>query len=69
MKDVEFIWTDSFQFDFTELKKILATTPILRGPNWDFTFHISLDDLDTAIGVVLDVGPWLWKKAKIKEER
>jgi hypothetical protein len=53
MKDVEFIWIDSCQFSFTELKKRLSTTPILRGPNWDFPFHISSDASDTAIGAVL----------------
>jgi hypothetical protein len=27
--------------------------PILRGPNWDLPFHISIDSFDTAIGGVL----------------
>jgi hypothetical protein len=31
----------------------LSTTLILRGPNWDFPFHISSDYLDTTIGSVL----------------
>jgi hypothetical protein len=38
---------------FADLKQRLSTAPILRGPNWDFPFHISSDASDTAIGVVL----------------
>ena len=53
MKDVQFIWNDACQTMFTELKKRLSTTPILRGPNWDLPFHISSDAFDTSIGVVL----------------
>jgi hypothetical protein len=38
---------------FADLKQRLSTTPILRGPNWDLPFHISLDASDIAIGAVL----------------
>ena len=38
---------------FTEIKKRLSTTPILRGANWALSFHISSDASDTSIGVVL----------------
>jgi hypothetical protein len=51
-KDVEFNWTDRCQ-TFEELKEKLTTTPILRGPDWSFPFHISTDASDTTIGVVL----------------
>ena len=53
MKDVQFIWNDACQTAFTEIKKRLSTTPILRGPNWALPFHISSDASDTAIGAVL----------------
>jgi hypothetical protein len=52
-KDTKFIWNDKFQTALTNLKKRLFEAPILRGPDWTFPFHISLDSLDTAIGVVL----------------
>jgi hypothetical protein len=35
------------------MKHKLSTAPILRGPNWTPSFHISLDASDTAIGAVL----------------
>ena len=53
MKGAQFVWTDACQEAFSELKKRLSTTHILRGPNWSLPFHISFDTLDTAIGVVL----------------
>ena len=53
MKDVKFIWNDECQTTFTELKKRMSTTPILRGANWVLPFHISSDASDTAIGAVL----------------
>jgi hypothetical protein len=52
-KDVEFLWTDDCQKDFTRLKNLVFEAPILRGPNWTFPFHISSDASNTAIGVVL----------------
>jgi hypothetical protein len=52
-KDVDFRWTDNCELSFTDLKHKLSTTPILRGPNWALSFHISSDASDTAIGVVL----------------
>lgn len=30
----------------------VCSTPILRGPNWSLPFHISIDSLDFAIGVL-----------------
>ena len=32
---------------------VVSTTPMLRGPNWDFPFQISYDASNTTIGVVL----------------
>jgi hypothetical protein len=40
-KYVQFYWNDDCQTAFENLKEKLSTTPILRGPNWTFPFHIS----------------------------
>jgi hypothetical protein len=48
-KDVHFHWDTNCQTAFQKLKENLSTTPILRGPNWAFPFHISIDASDTAI--------------------
>jgi hypothetical protein len=52
-KDVEFYWDTNCQVAFNALKEKLSTTPVLRGPNWTFPFHISTDASETTIGVVL----------------
>ena len=36
-------WTESCEKAFQQLKKNLATTPILRAPNWDVEFHVHTD--------------------------
>ena len=38
---------------FEDLKKLVSTSPVLRGPNWDLPFQISSDASDTTIGAVL----------------
>ena len=43
VKDVNFIWEDSCQKAFEDLKLRLSETPILRAPNWTLPFHISTD--------------------------
>ena len=53
VKDVNFIWEDSCQKAFEDLKLKLSETPILRAPNWTLPFHISTDASDSALGVVL----------------
>ena len=52
-KDVNFIWEDSCQKAFEELKLKLSETPILRGPNWTLPFQISTDASDSALGAIL----------------
>jgi hypothetical protein len=52
-KDVEFYWDTNCQVAFDALKEKLSTTPVLRGPNWTFPFHISTDASETTIGAVL----------------
>ena len=53
MKEAQFVSTEACQATFAELKRRLSTTPILRGPNWELSFHISSDASDTTIGVFL----------------
>jgi hypothetical protein len=52
-KYVHFHWDTNCQTTFQKLKEKLSTTPILRGPNWIFPFHISTDASYTAIGASL----------------
>ena len=51
--NVDFIWTDKCDHAFKDLKNLVSTAPVLRGPNWDFPFQISSDASDTMIRVVL----------------
>ena len=53
-KDSKFQWTESCQNVFEILKDKLLVAPILRGPDWSFPFHLSIDASDMAIGGVLD---------------
>ena len=52
-KGVNFYWDSFFQNAFETSKEKLLVAPVLRGPNWSLPFHISIDALDTALGVVL----------------
>ena len=38
---------------FASLKKLVSTAPVLCGPNWDLSFHISTYASDATIGAVL----------------
>jgi hypothetical protein len=51
--NVEFKWSDKCDVAFVGLKKLISTTPVLRGPNWKIPFQISTDASDIAIGIVL----------------
>jgi len=51
--NVDFIWTDKCNHTFEDLKRLVSTASVLRGPNWDLPFQISFDASDTAIGIVL----------------
>ncbi len=51
--NVDFNWSDKYDTTFTGLKKLVSTALVLRGPNLELHFHISMDALDVAIGVVL----------------
>ena len=50
---MNFIWDDSCQIAFEDLKLKLSDTPILRGPNWTLLFHISIDASDSSLGDVI----------------
>lgn len=52
-ENVEFKWSDKCDTAFTDLKKLLLTTPVLHGPNWELPFHISIDVSYAEIGAVL----------------
>jgi hypothetical protein len=58
--NVEFEWSDKCNVAFARLKKLISTTPVLRGPNWKIPFHISTDASDISIDVV--VGQEEYKK-------
>ena len=41
--NVDFLWTEKCERAFQDLKKLVSTAPVLRGPNWDFPFQIRSD--------------------------
>eukprot|EP00253_Pinus_taeda_P031166 PITA_31166 len=51
--NIDFFWTEKCEHAFKNLKKLVSTAPVLRGPNWDLPFQIPSDASDTAIGAVL----------------
>jgi len=51
--NADFVWIDKYDRAFEDLKKLVSTAPVLRGPNWNLPFQISSDDLDIAIGALL----------------
>ena len=50
---IDFTWIDECQKAYDALKGALASTPILRSPNWDVIFHVHIDASNFAIGYVL----------------
>ena len=52
-RNVDFIWTNKCDNAFNDLKRLISTAPVLRGPNCNFLFQISSDASDIAIGAVL----------------
>ena len=53
MKDSQFFLDRCMPHNVCRTKERLSTTPILRGPNRAFPFHISSNASDIAIGTVL----------------
>ena len=62
-KDAKFVWSESCQKSFEELKSHLTTAPIVRAPNWQLPFEVMCDASDLGIGAVLrqreDVKPYV----------
>lgn len=52
-KYVKFSWTPECQHNFKGIKNKLIATPMLRGPNWELTFHIHTNASDTSMGAIL----------------
>ena len=52
-KDAKFVWSESCQKSFEELKSHLTTAPIVRAPNWQLPFEVMYDASDLVIGAVL----------------
>lgn len=50
---LEFEWTDRYDINFVDLKRMVLIDLVLRGPNWNLPFHISSNASDTMIGAVL----------------
>lgn len=53
MKDIEFLWTGKCEQGFLKLKCCVSAALVLRGPNWELSFHIATDAYDIVVGVVL----------------
>jgi len=51
--NTDFVWTEKCDNAFNDLKKLVATSPVLRGPNWNLPFQISSYASDITIGAVL----------------
>jgi len=52
-RNVDFSWSDKCDPTFAGLKKLVSTTLVLCGPNWEMTFHVSMDASDVDIGTIL----------------
>ena len=52
-KNSKFRWTDDCETAFVDIKSRLASTPILRPPNYDLPFCMAVDASDVAIGACL----------------
>ncbi|RVW84681.1 Retrovirus-related Pol polyprotein from transposon 17.6 [Vitis vinifera] len=52
-KDAKFVWDETCQRSFEQLKQFLTTAPIVRAPNWQLPFEVMCDASDFAIRAVL----------------
>ena len=52
-KDTKFIWDDSCENSFKQLKALLMTVPVLSEPNFTCPFKLAVDTSDSAMGAVL----------------
>jgi hypothetical protein len=51
--NVEFQWSNKCDVAFAELKRLISTAPMPRGPNWKLPIQISSDVSNVTIGIVL----------------
>ena len=51
-KDAKFVWSESWQKSFEELKSHLTTAPIVRPPKWQLPFEVMCDASDLSIEAV-----------------
>ena len=52
-KNVNFVWSESCQKAFDNLKAILTTEPVLTAPNFNKAFRIAIELSDVGVGGVL----------------
>ena len=52
-KDVPFLWTQKYQTAFSELKKLLTSTPLLAFPDFTKPFVLETDASGAGLGAVL----------------
>ena len=52
-KDAKFEWNDRFHRILNILKKKMVTIPILVFLDWEKEFHVHVDALSVALGVIL----------------
>jgi hypothetical protein len=52
-KDTKFQWNEECQHGLDTLKEKMVTAPILVFSNWEKTFHVHVDALAIALGVIL----------------
>jgi len=48
----KFEWGEEVGLSFKNLKRLLASAPILRLPDWDVIFHVHTYAFDFAIGSI-----------------
>ena len=52
-KGKKFVWSDACQESFERVKSLLCTVPVLKAPNFDKPFMVSVDASDLGAGAVL----------------
>lgn len=55
-KDIPFVWNESAQVAFENLRDAICTEPLLQFPDFKQPFHITTDASDYALGAVLSQG-------------
>ena len=52
-KDIKFVWDNSFESVFVELKQKLTSVPVLTVPDSQEPYVVYIDALGTSLGYVL----------------